>query len=70
MRKSRDKFMDTVPQLHKSKFEKAFAGNSKANALKAKCLECSNFIKEEVKLCPIVLCPLHEYRPYQSKSRV
>lgn len=31
-------------------------------AIKAKCLDCVCDQKQEVKLCPIVDCPLHQFR--------
>ena len=31
-------------------------------AIRAKCLDCTCGQKEEIKLCPIVDCPLYEFR--------
>ena len=31
-------------------------------AIRLKCLDCCNNSKNEVKLCPIVKCPLYSYR--------
>lgn len=31
-------------------------------AIRAKCLDCCNDQIVEVRLCPVVKCPLHEYR--------
>ena len=42
----------------------AFAG-SRAKAVKAKCLTCSNFQKDEIQNCTVITCPLHTVRPYQ-----
>jgi hypothetical protein len=39
---------------------------SKVNAIKAKCLECSNFQRIEIRDCTVHQCPLWLYRPYQS----
>ena len=46
-------------------FQKAFSGKSKALAIKAKCIECSNLQKQEVALCQVLGCPLYPYRPYR-----
>jgi hypothetical protein len=51
-----------------SLFSRAFQGVSKAAAVKAKCIECCNFQKAEVKRCDIEGCPLWRYRPYQNKA--
>lgn len=31
-------------------------------AIRLKCLDCSNGSSNEVKLCPVADCPLHEFR--------
>jgi len=31
-------------------------------AIRKKCLDCSGYSKKEVRLCPIVECPLYPYR--------
>jgi len=41
---------------------------SKREAIKAKCLDCSNLATTEVRLCPATGCPLWRYRPYQEKG--
>lgn len=56
-----------IPELWKKLFDKAYGGNSKASALKAKCLDCSCFNREEVRSCTVQTCPLWIYRPYQNK---
>ena len=35
---------------------------TRAQAIKAKCMDCSGFQFKEVKLCPVTHCPLHIYR--------
>lgn len=47
---------------------KAYEGNSKAAAVKAKCLDCSGWQRKEITLCPVHTCPLWPYRPYQDES--
>ena len=31
-------------------------------AIRAKCMECSNDSFKEIKLCPITACPLYDFR--------
>lgn len=44
---------------------------SPIKAIRAKCLECSNYSNSEVRECPIKDCPLHAFRfgrnPYRNK---
>ena len=35
------------------------------SAVKLKCLECSSYQVEEIRLCTVWACPLHSVRPYQ-----
>jgi hypothetical protein len=49
-------------------FKKAYSGVSMAAGVKAKCLECSNLQKTEVRDCQIEGCPLWRYRPYRPKE--
>jgi hypothetical protein len=48
--------------------KKAFEGNSKASAIKAKCLDCTCWQRKEITLCTVTACPLWPYRPYQDES--
>ena len=38
------------------------------NAIKAKCLDCCNFDRQEVAECTVTTCPLHVWRPFQAKK--
>lgn len=44
---------------------------SPLKAIRAKCMECSNFSFNEIKLCPIEKCELYPFRfgknPYRTK---
>jgi len=44
---------------------------SKAMAIKAKCCECMGFEETapRIKDCSIIICPLHRFRPFQTKSQ-
>lgn len=37
---------------------------SPRQAIKAKCLTCANFVREEIEHCTVITCPLHAFRPY------
>ena len=50
-------------------FKRAFdqTDKSKANRIKAKCLDCCSCMVDEVKHCEAYACPLWQIRPYQTK---
>ena len=62
---ARDYVANAVPESMRRTFAEAFSGSSRAQAIKSKCLSCANFQREEVRMCPVVTCPLHSVRPYQ-----
>jgi hypothetical protein len=49
---------------------RAFAGTaSPRQAIKARCLQCSNYQRDEITNCTVVGCALYAYRPYQTASQ-
>lgn len=55
-----------VPLRYQHLLCEIFSGvNSRTKAVKAKCLDCSNYQVQEIKECPCKLCPLWNYRPYK-----
>lgn len=54
-----------MPERYRNNYRKAMSGMSKAAALKAFCLECTNWEREEVRKCTSPACPLYPYRPYK-----
>jgi hypothetical protein len=61
-------FLEKVPVMYYTTMESALTGKpSRAKAIKAMCLSCSAFVREEITECRVILCPLHAYRPYQAK---
>ncbi len=59
-------FLEKTPVLYRGQMERAFlAKSSPRGAIKAMCLSCSCFVREEITHCQVALCPLHAYRPYQ-----
>ncbi|MFC1739246.1 hypothetical protein ACFL1G_09395 [Planctomycetota bacterium] len=59
-----------IPRIHQANYDKAISGKSKAAALKAFCLECVCWQKEEVRLCTSPQCSLFPYRPYRISKKV
>jgi hypothetical protein len=61
-------YIDSAGQLYRAQIKRAFEGKSSPRAaIKAKCLGCSNWQREEITHCQVTLCELHAYRPYQSR---
>ena len=58
-----------MPKVHRANYRGAVSGKSRRAAIKAFCLECVCWQKEEVRLCTALACPLYPYRPYQSGSK-
>jgi hypothetical protein len=64
-----ESFLSSLPISVRGVFERALNGKSKAAAIKAKCLDCCCFNKEEIGGCRIKTCPLWSYRPYQKNNK-
>lgn len=69
-RKNKAKIIVNVDSLRKN-FPENYTGllnkletGSLAAAIKAKCLDCTNFQTVEIKNCQCVACPLFSFRPY------
>ena len=54
----------TTPARYGDLVGRVERGSLKA-AVKLKCLDCSNWQPQEVRLCTMTDCPLHGVRPYQ-----
>lgn len=54
-----------MPEIHRANYDKAIQGRSMKAAVKAFCLECVCWQKEEVRKCTSLSCPLFSYRPYK-----
>ncbi len=64
------KRLNDVPDRYKKNYEKAMTGKNRAAAVKAFCLECVTWQREEVKLCTAPACPLFPYRPYKKEEEL
>jgi hypothetical protein len=61
-------YLDQVRKWSKAyvgHFKRAYSGNSLRAAVTSKCLDCTCCQRVEVKKCPVISCPLWEYRPYK-----
>lgn len=71
MHDSQLKFVEKTPESARGIVERAFKGTSSPRAaIKAHCLVCTNFDRQAVRDCPVILCPLIAYRPFQVKEVV
>ena len=68
MTRSVKDFIAKQPSSVQGIYERALSGQSRATAVKAKCLDCTGNQRQEVSLCTVNTCPLYPYRPYQSKE--
>jgi len=61
-----DKYREVIPDAYLNIYDKAIKRTSRVAAVKAKCLDCTNWQRAEVRLCAVFSCPLWAYRPYQN----
>ena len=55
--------------LYRTIMEKAYASTaSPRSAIKAQCLQCVGYIRDDVTHCTGFACPLWAYSPYQIKG--
>jgi hypothetical protein len=54
-----------IKAVHRTNYDRAMRGRSPKAAIKAHCLECVCWQKEEVRLCSSPACALFPYRPYR-----
>ena len=55
-----------TPESAKGCLKRAFSGSGgRANAIKAMCLTCVGYDRQEIKNCTGYGCPLWAYRPFQ-----
>ncbi|MHC4133145.1 MAG: hypothetical protein ACYSSP_13040 [Planctomycetota bacterium] len=58
-----------MPKVYRANYNQAMTGRSRRAAIKAFCLECVQWQKEEVRLCSSPQCSLYPYRPYRSSKK-
>jgi len=59
-----------IPKQYITIYKKAMGGRSRKMAIKAFCLECVGWQRNEVVLCTDKNCPLYPYRPYKQAVKV
>jgi hypothetical protein len=62
-----------IPEIYREIYEKAATEGSKPAAIKAFCLECVCWQKNEIINCTCVTCPLYLVRPFvktRSKTQI
>ena len=58
--------LDDSPVMYAGIVKRAYRGSASPRvAIKAFCLQCVGYLREDVRNCTADGCPLHEYRPYQ-----
>jgi hypothetical protein len=63
--------LETTPESAKGHFVAAWAGKcSPRRAIKAQCLECVAFDRQEIADCTNWACALWHFRPFQTLSKV
>ena len=66
MTPTQTRYVASAPQSVRRVLERAFDGESSPRqAIKAGCLACSCFQRDEITNCRVILCPLWAYRPFQ-----
>ena len=64
------KRVETAPESCQGILAKAYDGEASPRAaIKAFCLQCVGYKREDVTNCQAAACPLHFYRPYQADIR-
>ena len=59
------------PESYRGILTRVYAGEaSPRQAIKAFCLRCVGYLRNEVRDCTSWACPLHPYRPYQEGDSV
>jgi hypothetical protein len=64
-----DRVVQSAPQSVQKTLREAFSGAaSPRKAIKAMCLTCLGFDRQEIKNCSAHACPLWTYRPFQDEG--
>ena len=58
--------VDSAPESCRGILKRAYSGDAPPRgAIKAFCLQCVGYNRQDVAGCTAFACPLHKYRPYQ-----
>jgi len=59
-----------VPPRYRDMIRKALEGKlTRAQAIKAKCIECCGFEVKQARDCGVETCPLYHVNPYRKRRR-
>jgi hypothetical protein len=64
-----DRRIKDIPKIYRKIYEKAVINGSKPAAIKAFCLECVCWQKNEIINCTSLDCPLYAVRPFIKFSK-
>jgi len=64
-----DRRIKDIPKIYRKIYEKAVINGSKPAAIKAFCLECVCWQKNEIINCTSLDCPLYAVRPFLKFSK-
>ena len=65
-----NKRLAIIPVKCRNVYLKAVEGKSKSAAIKAFCLECVCWLREEITECTDLACPLWANRPFRKRKKV
>ena len=57
-----------APSVYRTIFIKAYTTGSKSAGIKAFCLHCVGYTREDIRNCTSYGCPLYPHRPYQDEE--
>ena len=66
---ARKKRRGDVPMKYRSIYDRAMQGKSRKAAIHSFCLECVDWLIDEIRDCTGYACPLYEVRPYKALKR-
>jgi hypothetical protein len=69
IQRERDKWCTEMPQSFRAAYRKAMDTKSLRAAVNAKCQDCMNWQRVEIRDCLVVICPLWPHRPYQKARK-
>ena len=60
--------LNHIPESQKGIFTRVYSGAGRALAVKAKCLDCCCYQRDQVRNCQSTACPLYAFRPFQAEN--
>ena len=63
------KALEDAPSLYRGTLTRAYQTKSKSAAIRAFCLRCVGYVRQDITDCTARGCPLWPHRPYQEKDK-